>query len=218
MKKLFLLLLFPFLSLAQKDSIVVTKSKLSVIGLDRVNVVYRGVPNPISIAVNDAKSYKIIGDGVSQNEDGKYVIRPGSGTETKVFVAIEKNDGSKIIEEHVFRVKSGIPSPNGTINNIVCTFNNSVRFDILEIENAEVGIYFKDFLMIEGIVKQFNLKVQGYPTITITGNKLTSEAIDLIKKARKRDFIIITNIKANYYGVDYSCIKNPSIIVFRVNK
>lgn len=31
-----------------------------------MNVVYRGVPNPISIAVNNAKTYVIYGNGVSK--------------------------------------------------------------------------------------------------------------------------------------------------------
>lgn len=218
MKKIIVLLLFPFLGFAQNDTIKDVKSKLSVIGLDRMNVVYRGVPNPISIAVNNAKSYKITGNGVSQNEEGKYVLRPGPGTETKVFVEIEKLDGSKVIEEHRFRIKAGLPAPDGTINNIVCPFNDGLIFNIVEIENAEIGVYFKDFLMMESIVKQFNLKIQGYPTMTITGNKITPEAFELIKKVHKKDFIIISNIKANYFGPDFGCIKNPSTIVFRVIK
>ncbi len=90
------------ISIYAQDTIPATKS---VIALDKMNVVYRGVPNPISIAVNNVKSYVIYGDGVSKKEDGKYVIKPGSGNETKVFVEIENFDGSKVIEEHVFRIK-----------------------------------------------------------------------------------------------------------------
>ena len=98
--KYILFLLFS-ISIYPQDTIPASKS---VVALDKMNVVYRGVENPISIAVNNAKSYVISGKGVSKKEDGSYVLRPGSGNETIVFVEIENFDGSKVVEEHVFRV------------------------------------------------------------------------------------------------------------------
>ncbi|MDP5001239.1 MAG: hypothetical protein NWQ15_05020, partial [Flavobacterium sp.] len=97
----YILFLLISLSIYAQDTIPASKS---VIALDKMNVVYRGVENPLSIAVNNAKSYVIYGDGVSKNEEGKLVIRPGYSNETKVFVEIENFDGSKVVEEHVFRV------------------------------------------------------------------------------------------------------------------
>ena len=96
MKKLLLFLfIISFHSYAQ-DTIPAAKS---VVALDKMNVVYRGVPNPISIEVNNAKSYIISGKGVSKKEDGSYVLHPGSRNETKVFIEIENFDGSKVVEE-----------------------------------------------------------------------------------------------------------------------
>ena len=181
-----------------------------------MNVVYRGVPNPISIAVNNAKSYKITGEFVKQNENGKYAIYPDSLTETKVYVEIEKLDGSKVTEVHYFRIKKGFPAPIGTINEEYSTSNYTLEFKINEIENAEIGVYLKDFLLIETEVKQYSLKVQGYPTIIITGNKINSEAYELIKKAKRKDYVVISNIKTLYKGFDGGCIKNPSVIVFKI--
>ena len=92
MKANIYLVFFIFLSIsfyAQNDSIVKLKQQLSVVSVDKMNVVYRGVPNPISIAVNNAKSYTISGDGVSF-QNGKYVLKPVSGTEAKVIVEINK--------------------------------------------------------------------------------------------------------------------------------
>ena len=94
MKKLLLFLFIISFHSYTQDTIPAAKS---VVALDKMNVVYRGVPNPISIAVNNAKSYVISGKGVSKKEDGSYVLRPGSGNETKVFVEIENFDGSKVI-------------------------------------------------------------------------------------------------------------------------
>ncbi|MEZ4786895.1 MAG: hypothetical protein R2790_03190 [Flavobacterium haoranii] len=33
-----------------------------------------GIANPISIAVNDAKSYKVYGNGVKQDDKGNYTL------------------------------------------------------------------------------------------------------------------------------------------------
>ncbi len=80
-----------------------------------MNVVYRGFRNPISIAVNDVKSYKVFGKGVEINENGNYFLSPGSGLTTKIYVEITKKDDSIVIEEHEFRIK-GLPFPIATIN------------------------------------------------------------------------------------------------------
>jgi hypothetical protein len=59
--------------LAQNDTVIVSKPKIGVISVDKLNVVYRGIANPISIAVPNAKSFKATGLGVTFN-NGKYFI------------------------------------------------------------------------------------------------------------------------------------------------
>jgi hypothetical protein len=54
---------------AQSDSIVLPKK--SLISLDKAKTVYRGILNPISIAVSECKSYEVIGIGVKQVSKGK---------------------------------------------------------------------------------------------------------------------------------------------------
>lgn len=60
--KYILFLLFS-ISIYAQDTIPAAKS---VIALDKINVVYRGVENPISIAVNNAKSYVISGKEIGR--------------------------------------------------------------------------------------------------------------------------------------------------------
>ena len=132
------------LSIYAQDTIPASKS---VIALDKMNVVYRGIQNPISIAVNNAKSYVISGNGVSKKEDGSYVLRPGSGNETKVFVEIENFNGSKIVEEHVFRIIN-IPMHQTTINGDYSTFRSSLEFKIEELIDADIGVRFIDCFFI----------------------------------------------------------------------
>ncbi|MBC8883654.1 hypothetical protein H9X57_10615 [Flavobacterium piscinae] len=90
--------------MAQNDSVIVSKPKIGVISVDKLNVVYRGIQNPISIAVPNAKSFTVSGLGVKE-ENGKYFIVPGQGNEVIVTLEIILEDDSKVIEEHIFRIK-----------------------------------------------------------------------------------------------------------------
>lgn len=208
----FLIFLFfvTFSSFAQ-DTILATKS---VIALDKMNVVYRGVENPISIAVNNAKSYFISGNGVSKKEDGSYVLRPGSGNETKVFVEIENFDGSKVIEEHVFRILPFGPH-YFTINNIKDEGN--LIFFIEDLKNAKIEVKIIDFLFpINLNVQSFDIKFPRHNTLTIEGNLFNHLVYELLKKTRKKDIIIISNI--HWKGEGLNGIFEASPIVFKVLK
>ncbi|MFN7044749.1 MAG: GldM family protein [Flavobacterium sp.] len=211
MKQLILFfLIFSFHSHAQ-DTIPAIRS---VIALDKMNVVYRGVENPLSIAVNDVKSYIIYGDGVSKNKEGKYILSPGSGNETKVFVEIENFDGSKVIEEHVFRVLPFGPH-YFTINDF--RDNGNLVFYIEDLKDAKIEAKIKDFLFpINLEVKGFDIKFPRNKTLAIEGYLLTDEVYELLKNTRKKDIIIISNIRWKHDGLNG--IFRTSPIVFKVNK
>lgn len=177
-------LLFSLSFYGQNDSINKPKPQLSVVSADKMNVVYRGMPNPISIAVNDAKSYTISGDEVSF-EEGKYVVKPGIGTETKVIVEIEKLDGSKVIEEHVFRIK-GLPAIEGILNSNCC-YVSLKREDILK---SIISTQMTNFFMIEPNsdffkVHSFEISFPSKKTIKVEGNTFNIEAFKEINKLKK---------------------------------
>ena len=187
--KYILFLLFS-ISIYAQDTIPATKS---VIALDKMNLVYRGIQNPISIAVNNAKSYVIYGNGVSKNDEGKYIIRPSSGNETKVFVEIENFDGSKVIEEHVFRIK-GLPAIVGTVNEI----NTYVLLKRDNILKAIVSTEMEDFIFVDKTsdffkVNSFEIKFPDGKILQIEGNTFTKVAYNEIIKLKKGEvFEIIT--------------------------
>ncbi len=191
MKKLLLFLfIISFHSHAQ-DTIPATKS---VIALDKMNVVYRGVPNPISIAVNNAKSYVISGKGVSKKEDGSYVLHPGSGNETKIFVDIENFDGSKVVEEHVFSIK-GFPPIVATVNG----FNTYVLLKRDDILKSIVSTEMEDFIFIEKTsdffkVNSFEIKFSDEKILQIEGNTFTKVAYNEIIKLKKGEVFEINSI------------------------
>lgn len=69
MKKLtYIFLLFlSFSFYGQNDTISTVKtSTLSVVSADKMNVVYRGITNPVSIAVSNCKSFEATGNGLEK--------------------------------------------------------------------------------------------------------------------------------------------------------
>ncbi|MES2545349.1 MAG: GldM family protein [Bacteroidota bacterium] len=185
MKKLFcfLFIVFSLTLSAQKDSISNNKQLKSVVSADKLNVVYRGLINPISIAVNGAKSFTASAPGLVF-KDGKYYLSPGAGKEVIVTVNIILNDNSEEVEKHSFRIKSW-NSARAYINGSNCD-NCIVEMTKEELETAEIT------LKIEDLAMDFNLKIKSFqvyfykkPIIEVEGNKFNNKVLDEIKKLKK---------------------------------
>ena len=190
---IFCLLLCQFL-LAQNDTASVSKPKLGVISVDKLNVVYRGIQNPISIAVPNAKSFTVSGLGVKE-ENGKYFIVPGQGNEVIVTLEIILEDDSKVVEEHVFRIKN-LKKHIARINNKNCQ-NCIVLMKKEELKDAEISFYLEDFLydFLKLKVTSFDLFVSNKNKFHIEGNKITDEVYNKLIKLKKGKEILIYNIE-----------------------
>jgi len=198
MKK-FLLIFYLFFCqflLAQNDTLIVSKPKIGVISVDKLNVVYRGIQNPISIAVPNAKSFTVSGLGVYQEND-KYYISPGTGTEMVVTLEIVLEDDSKVVEEHVFRIKN-IPRLLGKINNRNC--DSYVTMDLTELKNAKISVYMEDFLFDWNFeVTNFVIKREKKPAIIVDGNTINEYTFNELNRLKKGDIITIAAIKYKVY-------------------
>lgn len=174
---------------------VKSQSKQSIVALDRMNLVYRGIENPISVAVNNAKSYKMYGTGIEQKKDGTFVLRPGVGTETKIYVEITQQDESITTEEHVIRIKN-LPKPTGSLNEEFST-KGFIEFTKEELKNTIVKVKFIDFTFdIELKVSSFTIKHKKRE-IKVEGNKIDKKAFQFIKKLEKGSEFIIEDISYN---------------------
>lgn len=193
MKFTFFTLLFItyFFGFAQ-DTLVSKKSNLGLIAATEMNVVYRGVRNPIAIAVPHAKSFTVSGIGVSE-ENGNYYISPGQGNEMVVTVEIILEDDSKVVEEHVFRIKN-IGKPLGRINKRNCK-NCIVIIQISELKNAEISVFFEDFVTgLQLNVTSFSIELSNKTNIKILGNKIDEETFNQLKKLKNDAEFKIHNI------------------------
>jgi hypothetical protein len=194
MKFTFFTLLFItyFFGFAQ-DTLVAKKSNLGLIASTEMNVVYRGVRNPISIAVPHAKSFTVSGPGVSQ-ENGSYYITPGQGNEMVVTLEIVLEDDSKVVEEHVFRIKT-VPYPQGRINNRNCN-DCYVNMNVEALKNAVISVHFEDFQYDYTFeVISFVIVKPKKPGIIVEGNTINENAFNQLKKLKEGDIITIGAIK-----------------------
>jgi hypothetical protein len=212
--KYLLILLFGFSAFAQSDSI--SRSNISVISAEKLNVVYRGIDNPIKIAVPGAKSFTASGSGLNKIDDnGNYSIAAGSGLEVKVTIEAIMQDETLLHEEKTFRIK-GLSRPEGLINDIGKISGYPIKITKDELSKTTINLGMPDFLFdVNLIVTRFTLFLPDKTKILIEGNVMNDEAIRAIKKLRTKSVVVIDSIR---YGDPLTCGQQVSPIIVEIVK
>ena len=178
--------------------VVVPKPNSATISADKMNVVYRGVTNPMTISFAGISADKVSAAApglVKAGKPGQYNMNPGSGREVTINVTGTLPDGQKVADKKTFRIKD-IPAPQGKIRRDVAAKGSKANAEISTI-TAEL----EDFDFELGIdVTQFNIKVPGQPTIVVRGDKMDDRAKGAIRKASRGDIIVISEIKTKLRG------------------
>src|SRR5690606_675523 len=187
---------------------VVPKPNSATISADKMNVVYRGVSNPMTISFAGVSDNNVSASapGLSKGSGtGKYVMNPGSGREVTINVTGKLPDGTNVSDKATFRIKD-IPKPSGTI----AGQQDNVSLPKSNVEIATVGAVLNDFdfeLPIQ--VTSFSVKVPGQPSVNVTGNKMSEQAKAQLRKASRGDGVQIFKIKAQIVG--NSAYKLPEV-------
>ncbi|CAM4340365.1 type IX secretion system motor protein PorM/GldM [Flavobacterium terrigena] len=178
--------------------VVVPRPNSATISADKMNVVYRGVPNPMTISFAGVSNDKVKANAVGMTgSNGKYVLKPGSGTSVMINVSATLPDGKVVSDKKEFRIK-GLPSPTGKVRGMVAASGPASNLEVVSISAEMVDFDFP----VQVNVTQFNIKVPGQPTIVVSGNKMDARAKAAIKKAGRGDVVIISEIKAKFVGID----------------
>ena len=178
--------------------VVVPRPNSAIISADKMNVVYRGVDNPISVTFPGVASDKVSASapGMSGGTNGKYVLRPGAGSELIITASAKLPDGSTVSDKKPFRIK-GLPNPTGKIRGEIAAVGQTSNLEV-----STVTAQLEDFdFPVSVNVTEFTIKVPGEPTIKVSGNKMDGRARSAIKKAKRGDVIVISNIKATFTGI-----------------
>ncbi len=173
----------------------VPKPNSATISADKMNVVYRGVTNPMTISFAGIPDNLVVANapGLSRASGvGKYNMNPGTGREVVINVSGKLPDGTSVSDRATFRIKD-IPKPTGTIAGQM----DDVKLPKNTVEIATIGAILEDFdfeLPIQ--VTSFKIKVPGQPSVEVNGTKLSDQAKTALRKARRGDGIQIFDIKA----------------------
>ena len=195
-------LLFVISAIAQSNTLVSTKK--SVISLDKVKTVYRGIANPISIAVSDCKSYEVSGLGLIEVSKGKYTLSPGQGTEVIVTIKITNFDDSISTEEHFFNIAK-ILQIMAKVDDENC-HNCIIELTKEEIKNAVISVGINDFksdIDFKGEsfqVEEFDI-VSHRSKIIVKGNKFSKETMNFINSLKIGAMFSVDNVR---YGNPYN--------------
>lgn len=186
---------------------VVGKPSDAVISADKMNVVYRGLDNPLTISVPGVadKDVRPSAPGLKKASGlGKYMMNPTAGKEVKINVSYTLPGGLNESSQKTYRIKD-IPKPMATVRKE----SGLVKMPKASLEKTTVRVELPDFLFdLKFIVKSFKIKVPGQATITVTGNKLNAQAVTAIKKARVGDMIAIFDVKSTMDGNSAYQVKN----------
>ncbi|OYQ36893.1 gliding motility protein GldM [Flavobacterium cyanobacteriorum] len=180
--------------------VVVPRPNSATISADKMNVVYRGVPNPISVSFAGVSADKVKASAPGMRPAGKpgqYILSPGDGTEVIINVTATLPDGKPVSDKKAFRIK-GLPAPTGKIRGEVAAKGSKSNLEVCSI-TAEMEDF--DFPVTVNVT-QFTIKVPGQPTIVVQGNRMDARAKSAIQKANRGDVVVIDNIKANFVGID----------------
>lgn len=194
----------------------IAKPNMAVISADKMNVVYRGVDNPMTISIPGIPNNKVTATapGLKSLGGSTYTVRPSKGAYLEIEARGILPDGSEVQTKTRFRIKD-VPAPSGTVRGEV----GSVRMSRSELEKTIVGAQLEDFdFDLPIAVSGFKLKIPNQPTIEVKGDRMDAKAVSAIRRAERGDIVRIFDIKT-YPTSDTSYFLKPAaqVIVEIIN-
>jgi gliding motility-associated protein GldM len=193
--------------------VVVPKPKSANIAADKMNVVYRGVENPMTISFSGISDGDVNASapGLSKAGNGKYVMNPGQGSEVIINVTGKLSDGSTVSDKKAYRIKD-IPPPTGTIGGDM----GIVKGPKSRLENSTIGAIIPGFdFQVNLNVVSFALKVSGQPTVIVQGNRLSPAAKNVLTRAQKGDQVTISEINTKLVGSSL-LLQKTNVVIFEI--
>lgn len=179
----------------------ISKPNAAVISADKMNVVYRGVDNPMTISIPGIPDNKVTASatGLSRGSGSKYIMRPQGGRTVSISASGTLPDGQRVNTTSEFRIKD-IPRPTGTIRGEDGD-GGCVRMQRQGLEISTVGAALPDFDFDLNLnVTGFSFKVSGQPTVRVNGRGLNAPAKAALRRAKRGETVQIFDINANLAG------------------
>lgn len=191
---------------------VIPRPNEALVSADKMNVVYRGLSNPLTISIPGVPGNKVTAKapGLRRVKGDSYVMNPGSGSEVNIVVTGTPTGADKGVRSvKKFRIKD-IPPAMGMIRGQFGT----VKMPKASVERISVAAGLPDFLFdLKLNVSSFKIKVPGQVAIPVSGTTMNSRAKAAINKARRNDQITIFDIQASVSGSNYKLKKVLPVIL-----
>ena len=191
---------------------VIPKPNSAVISADKMNVVYRGVANPMTISIPGVGNVSANAPGLrSTGGAGNYImdVTTLQAREVTINVSGELPGGERVSDSKTFRVRD-IPRPVGTVRGE----DGTVRMQRQNLEISTIGAALPDFEFdVDLRVTGFKFRVPGQPTIQVRGQKLDQSAIGALRRAGRGETIQIFDVEAQLAGNSSYKLKQVSPVL-----
>ena len=180
----------------------------AVISADKMNVVYRGVVNPMTISMPGVPDNQVNASapGLSKKGGSNYIMKPNAGSAEVTIVVTGTFEGQKFSSSKKFRIKD-IPKPEGAI----LRTTGAVKLTKQNILVGELSVAFNDFdFDLTTKVNSFRILVPGQPSVVVNGSRVSASpaAAAAVNRAKKGDVIQISEIRYSVSG--YSGTPKPA--------
>jgi len=192
----------------------ISKPNAALIAADKMNVVYRGVANPMSISIPGIPNNKVRASapGLKEISGSKYVMNPGTGRTVTITASGTLPDGQPISSKSEFRIKD-IPRPEGSVSKQT----GSIKLPKRNVEIATIGAGLEDFdFDLNLAVSGFKFKVPGQPTVSVRGDKMDAKAKAALSRAKRGDIVQIFDIEAYITNNKSYKLKKVSPVVVEI--
>ena len=180
----------------------------AVISADKMNVVYRGVVNPMTISMPGVPDNQVTASapGLSRKSGPNYIMKPNVGSAEVTINVTGSIEGQKFSSSKKFRIKD-IPKPEGAI----LRTTGAVKLAKANILAGELSVAFNDFdFDLSTRVNSFRILVPGQPSVVVQGNRVSASgpAAAAVNRAKRGDIIQISEIRYSVSG--YSGTPKPA--------
>lgn len=173
-----------------------TPNKLeAIVELSNMNIVYRGVNNPIKILVPHAKRISVMAPGLRYTGNGIFNLRPTTGKEVTFQIVAEMYSGKQLRFEKVFQIQD--------IRGGRAFFDDELFQELPlllskeEILESHVSFDIENYVPVKRQkVKSFTVLFPKNHKIPVEGSQFSEEAKRALSTVQVGDTIHIVNIQA----------------------
>lgn len=185
-----------------------------LLSADKMNVMYRGLENPVSGSILGADNSKLslsaAGATVKGKGPGKWDVTPTTGNVVKLTLSGTDPYGKTVSQVFEYRIKN-IPRPQGQIRGKAVNFMPAGS-----IPNQIVSATLPDFdFPVSFTVNSFIIKLPGKAGTLIQGSSL-SGAEGMLRNLRPGDVVQIYDIQATATGLGNQRLKEISPVIINV--